>query len=114
LVAALCPDPDTADQALVDLLATTATLPEVDLSEWEAVITAVVDGATSGHIPTELADHLDELGATTDWAALIAALRRIMVGDRDREQLLAGLEGIDTAVLTAVLDRLPTCPGQDT
>jgi len=43
LVAALCPDPDTADQALTDLLATAATLPDqpaehtVDrhLTQWE-------------------------------------------------------------------------------
>ncbi|MGH3814068.1 MAG: hypothetical protein ACRDUV_16720, partial [Pseudonocardiaceae bacterium] len=46
LVAALCPDRDTADRALVDLLATAATL--------------------------------DQLGATTNWAAPVAALRRML------------------------------------
>lgn len=114
LVAALCPDPDAADQALADLLATAATLPDRTdryLSEWEPVVTAVVDAAISGHTPTELADHLDELGATTDWAAVVAALRRVLAGDRD--QLLAGLDDIDTAILAAVLDRVPTSPGQD-
>lgn len=115
LVATLCPDPDTADQALADLLATAATVPDGinALSEWEPVITAVVDAATSGHAPAELADALDELGAATDWDALVAALRRVLAGDRDREQLLAGLDDIDTAILTAVLDRLPTSLGQD-
>ncbi len=116
LVAALCSDPDAADQALADLLATAATLPDGidhDLSKWEPVVTAVVAAATSGHTPTELADHLDERGATTDWAALVAALRRVLAGDRDREHLLAGLDDIDTAIVTAVLDRLPTSPGQD-
>jgi hypothetical protein len=113
LVAALCPDLDAADQALADLLATAATLPADALSAWEPVITAVVDAATSGHIPTKLADHLDELGATTGWAALVAVLCRVLAGDRDREQLFAGLDDIDTAILTAVLDRIPISPGQD-
>lgn len=116
LVADLCPDPDAADQALADLLATAATLPgRIDrhLTQWEPVITAVAAVATSGHTPTELADHLDELGATTDWAALVAALRRVLAGDRDREQLLAGLDDVDTVILTAVLDRFANHLGQD-
>jgi tetratricopeptide (TPR) repeat protein len=110
LVAALCPDLDAADQVLADLLATAATLPDRIvryLSEWEPLVTAVVDAASSGHIPVELADHLDELGATTSWATVVAALRRVLAGDRDLEQLLAGLDDIDTAILTAVLNRLP-------
>ena len=59
LVAALCPDPDTADQALTDLLATAATLPDqptkqtVDhLTWWEPVIAAVAAAATTGHTPS--------------------------------------------------------------
>ncbi len=116
LVAALCPDPDAADQALADLLVTAATLPDsVDrhLTQWESFIAYVVNTATSGYIPTELADYLDKLGATTVWTALAAALRRVLAGDRNREQLLAGLDDVNTAILTAVLDRLPTRPGQD-
>lgn len=116
LVAALCPDPDTADQSLADLLATAVTIPDrIDrhLTTWEPVVIAVAAAATTGHTPTELADGLDKLGATTDWAALVVALRRVLAGDRDREQLLAGLNDIDTAILTAVLDGLPTSPGQD-
>ncbi|HKR51758.1 MAG TPA: hypothetical protein VJT72_19670 [Pseudonocardiaceae bacterium] len=50
-----------------------------------------VAAATNGHTQPELADHLDGLGVTTDWAALVAALRRVLAGDRDSEQLLAGL-----------------------
>jgi hypothetical protein len=108
LVAVLCPDPNVADNILFALLATAA------LTQWEPVITAVVAAATGGHTSTELADYLDELGAITDWAALIAALRRVLVGGRDREQLLVGLDDADTAILTAVLDRLPASPEQDT
>jgi len=37
----------------------------------------------------------------------------VLVGDRDREQLLDGLDEVDTAILTATLDRLSTDPGQD-
>jgi len=118
---ALCPDPDTADQALTDLLATAATLPDQPaedmlaplLAEWEPVIAAVTAAVTTGHTPTELTDRLDRLDDSTDWAALVAALRRVLAGDRDREQLLAGLDDIDTAILTATLDRLATDHGQD-
>ena len=121
LVAALCPDPDTADQALTDLLATAATLPDQPaehtadrhLTQWEPVIAAVAAAATTGHTPTELANTLNQLGDSTDWAALAAALRRVLAGDRDREQLIDGLDDVDTAVLTATLDRLPPDPGQD-
>lgn len=35
--------------------------------------------------------------ATTDWAALVTALRRVLAGDRGREFLLAGLDDIGTA-----------------
>lgn len=40
-------------------------------------------------------------------------LRRVLAGDRDREQLLAGLDDVDTAILTAVLERFPNHLGQD-
>jgi len=40
-------------------------------------------------------------------------LRRVLVGDRDREQLIDGLDDVDTAILTATLDRLSTDHGQD-
>ena len=74
LVAALCPDPDTADQALTDLLATAVTLPDQPaedtvaplLAQWEPVIAAVTVAATTGHTPPELTDHLHRLNDTTD------------------------------------------------
>jgi hypothetical protein len=122
LVAALCPAPDTADQALAELLATAATLLDesIDrqLSQWEPLIAAIPAIATNARTPTELAayldalfaDYLDALAATTNWAALAAALRRVLAGDRDRERLCTDLDAIDTAILTAVLDRLPHHP----
>lgn len=82
------------------------------LTAWNPTITALVTAVTTGHTPTELADTLDQLGATTSWAALVAALRRVLAGERDRKHLLTGLDDIGTAILTATLDRLPTDPGQ--
>ncbi|MDQ3153755.1 MAG: hypothetical protein M3R63_19265 [Actinomycetota bacterium] len=121
LIAALGPDPDTAAQALTDLLAAAATLPDQPgehtvaplLAEWEPVIAAVTAAATTGRTPTDLADVLNQLGDSTDWAALVAALRRVLAGDRDREQLLVGLDEVGIAILTATLDRLSTDHGQD-
>ena len=118
---ALCPDPDTTDQALTDLLATAAALPDQPaehtvgghLTQWEPVVAAVAAAATTGQTPPELADGLNQIGDNTDWAALAAALRRVLAGDRDREQLLAGLDDVDTAILAATLDRLPPDLGQD-
>jgi len=117
---ALCPDPDTTDQALTDLLATAAALPDQPaehtvgghLTQWEPVVAAVA-AATTGQTPPELANGLNQIGDNTDWAALAAALRRVLAGDRDREQLIAGLDEVDTAILTATLDRFSTGHGQD-
>lgn len=123
LLTALCSDPDTADQVLTYLLATAATLPDepspdpvdVDchLTTWEPVVAAVATAATTGHSPTELTEALDQLGASPDWVTLVAALRRVLAGERDHDRLIAGLDDVDTAILTATLDRLPTDPGEE-
>jgi hypothetical protein len=115
LVTALCPDPNTANQALADLIAAARRLPDQPpeniverlLTAWDPLITAVGTAAGTGDIPTELAEALTRLGDTTDWAALATALCRVLAGDRDRKYLLASLDSIDAAILTAVLDRLP-------
>ncbi|MDQ2882564.1 MAG: CHAT domain-containing protein [Actinomycetota bacterium] len=121
LVATVCPDPDTAARALADLLVTAADLPDQPpedtverlLTDWDPIITSVATAATTDHTPTELTDALDHHGATTDWATLVAALRRVLAGERDREQLLVGLDDVDAAIVTATLDRLPTDPRQE-
>ncbi|MGH3773971.1 MAG: hypothetical protein ACRDRW_21705 [Pseudonocardiaceae bacterium] len=79
---------------------------ELISAAWEPIITAVVTAATVGHTPTELIDTLNELGATTHRAPLAAVLRQILASHRDREQLRAGLDDVDIAILTATLDRL--------
>jgi hypothetical protein len=122
LVATLCPDPTTAEHALADLLATVAISadPQADnapsgtdhlLAAWGPIITAIGAAVTNGDTPTELTDLLEDI-ATTDWVALVAALRRVLAGDRGRELLLAGLDNIGTAILTATLDQLSTHPGR--
>jgi ATP/maltotriose-dependent transcriptional regulator MalT len=49
---------------------------------------------------------------------LVVSIRTVenhlVLGDRDRTQLLIGLDNIDTAILTTILDHLPTSPGQNT
>jgi hypothetical protein len=84
---------------------TTSSTGSRSLSPWPLRPPAVTP-------PTELTNTLDEFGASTDWAALITALRQVLAGVRDRTQLLTGLDDIDTAILTTVLDRLPTTPEQ--
>ncbi len=121
LVATVCPDPDTAARALADLLVTAADLPDQPpeatverlLTDWDPIITSVATAAATDHTPTELTDALDHHGATTDWATLVAALRRVLAGERDRERLLVGLDDVDAAIVTATLDRLPTDPRQE-
>ncbi len=123
LVATLCPDRATAEQALADLLSTvkTSAARQADsgpvgtdylLEVWGPIITAIVATARGGETPHEIADLLDDI-ALTDWAALMAVLKRVLTGDRSREPLLAGLDDIGTAILTAVLDRLSTHSSQD-
>ncbi|MGH4017420.1 MAG: hypothetical protein ACRDSL_26550 [Pseudonocardiaceae bacterium] len=120
LVGALCPDPAAAGRILADLLATAAASahqqadqapigPGHLLAAWEPIITAVGAAATNVGNPTELTDLLDDI-ATTDWAALVAALRRVLAGDRHREQLITGLDDLGAAILTATLERLRTDP----
>lgn len=117
LVTTLCTDPATAEHALADLLATAAapaeqgsnTPVDVDhlLTAWAPLVNAVAAAAADGDTPPELAGLLEDI-ALTDWVALVAALRRVLAGDRNREPLLAGLDDIGTAVVTTTLDRL--CP----
>ncbi|MGH3923193.1 MAG: hypothetical protein ACRDTT_10050, partial [Pseudonocardiaceae bacterium] len=82
------------------------------LAAWEPIINAVGAAATNAGTPAELTDLLDDI-ATTDWAALVAALRRVLAGDRHREQLLTGLDDLGAAILTATLERLRTDPEQE-
>jgi uncharacterized membrane-anchored protein len=50
-----------------------------------------------------LAPDLAQLAETQDWAALAAAIRRVLDGERDEASLLDGLDAIDTAILGQIL-----------
>jgi hypothetical protein len=116
-------DPATADQALIELLQHAATLDPNDnpspgieriLAEWGPVIDLMVAAATTGHTPAELTEGLDQLADTSDWAHLAAAIRAVLDGAPDPEPLLAGLDPVDTAILTTILDRLTETTGPTT
>jgi hypothetical protein len=74
------------------------------------VIAAVV-ATTEGDEDTAagLQPLLDQLGATDDWAALVAVLRRILAGERG-EHLLTGLDPVDTAIARETLRRVTSGP----
>jgi hypothetical protein len=84
-----------------------ATLPAVDidylLAEWGSFLSAFAAAATTGHTPTELTEALNKIDYTPGGAALATALRRVLAGDRNREQFLAGLDDVATGILTAIL-----------
>ncbi|WP_007515666.1 MULTISPECIES: hypothetical protein [Pseudofrankia] len=116
LVDSLAGNRATADQALHDLINAARALPpepvsgpdpDRRLAAWEPIISAVATAANARQpLPTEVDQVLDELAKANDWANLVAALRRVLAGDRDRDTLAAHLDDVDTAILAAVLDRL--------
>ncbi len=117
LVARLCPDTTTADETITTLLNTAADLEAVRfqqlLEAWEPEIVLLVTAAGGDQQAAEaLAQLLDQLAATDDLAALVGVWRRILAGDRDRAALTAGLDPIDSAIVTRTLDAL-SGPGQE-
>jgi hypothetical protein len=107
-------DPATdGDQALAEVLRLTHELPAEPpaagqglLEEWEPVLAAVV-AAASGYPEARagLEPLLAELDTTSDWAALAKVLRRMLAGERG-EQLLDGLDEVDTQIVAEILRRL--------
>src|SRR5207245_165359 len=111
--------------ALDEILHTARTLPadqafdiQPHLDRWEARLAAIV-AATAGDQPAqqEVTEFLDGLADDSDWAALAGVLRRVLDGERDPEALLAGLDAVDTAIVTRLLDalagRIELSPGTD-
>jgi tetratricopeptide (TPR) repeat protein len=114
LIEALEPDGRTVETALVQILRTAdETELESDLDaasylrQWQPVIAMTIAAARGDHqAAAELAPALEPL-ASSDWAALIAVLRRIVDGERG-DSLLEGLDPIDTAIATEVLAGIGT------
>jgi tetratricopeptide (TPR) repeat protein len=101
------------DQALAEVLRLAreqpaeppATEAEV-LEQWEPMIAAVVAAAQDDtEAATALEPLLAELDKASDWAALAGVLRRVLAGERS-QQLLDGLDEVDTWVVAEVLSRL--------
>ncbi|SDL49850.1 CHAT domain-containing protein [Geodermatophilus siccatus] len=117
----LLPDLDPADTAIVtrllDALAgrvhlqPPSTQPalstEDPIDQWEPVLAAIA--AASGGDQTarqEVTGYLDGLADDSAWAALAGVLRRVLDGERDPQALLAGLDTVDTTIVTRLLDAL--------
>lgn len=82
--------------------------------QWEpllALIVAAVAGDEAAHRQVE--EVLDRFADTDDWAALVRVLRRVLAGEREPSALLAGLDAIDTAIVTRLVARLRDGPGDD-
>jgi hypothetical protein len=89
------------------VLALAAQLPDPiqrHLAEWQPTIDAVVAASQGDQAAAEsLEPHLAELAKSEDWAALTAAIRRVLAGERDEDALAAGLDEIDRAILHRIL-----------
>jgi hypothetical protein len=113
LLATLQPDAQAVEDALAEILRIAADLPldEDDgivgqLEQWEPIIAAVAAACGgSQDEAAELDPVLDEIAEDEDWAALGGVLRRILGGERG-EELVDGLDHIDTAIVREVLDRV--------
>jgi tetratricopeptide (TPR) repeat protein len=114
------PGPATdGDQALAEVLRLAREQPappaETEpglLEQWAPALVAVV--ATTRGDPKAragLEPLLAELDKTSDWAALAGVLRRVMDGERG-QQLLDGLDQVDTQLVAEVLRRLEDSQGQ--
>jgi tetratricopeptide (TPR) repeat protein len=101
------------DQALAEVLRLARERPTQPpatesglLDQWEAVIAGVVAAAHGdAEARAGLEPLLAELDRASDWAALAGVLRRVLAGERG-EQLLYGLDQVDTQIVAEVLRRL--------
>jgi tetratricopeptide (TPR) repeat protein len=110
LFAALPQRAASADDALAQVLELATQVPnpgpdiEGHLARWQPIIDAVVAASQGDQAAAErLAPDLDKLAESEDWAALVAAIRRILDSERDEDALAAGLDEIDRASLHRIL-----------
>ncbi|RWX43715.1 hypothetical protein H206_02569, partial [Candidatus Electrothrix aarhusensis] len=72
----------------------------------EEIIYAVVEASISPEMQDELEAGLDEL-TEQGWDDLVAAIQRILSGERDEAALSEPLDYEDAAVIHAILEALP-------
>lgn len=113
--AALCaaiPDVDLA--TLVDRLprraasrddALRAVMEAVE-QRWDRMVASLLEVIRRGRADSQAAAFLDDLAGREDWRNLAAAVDRVLEGERDVQSLTAGLDEVDTDILTEVLRRL--------
>jgi len=78
-----------------------------ELQQWEALIAAMVAAAQKPNLREQLEPMLDEM-AQHGWTNLIAAIRRVLNGERDAETICESLrlDLEDSMILLAALERL--------
>jgi hypothetical protein len=113
LLAALQPDAQVIEDVLAEILQTAAAMPSDEddeiagqLEQWEPVIAAVAAACGGDQdAAAEMDQFLDEIASNRDWAMLTGVLRRILGGERG-EELVDGLDTVDTAIVREVLGRI--------
>jgi tetratricopeptide (TPR) repeat protein len=113
LITALQSDAQVAEEALAQILRTTADPTAEDdegvaghLEQWEPVIAAIAAASQGDQEEVgELLPVLDEVAQSPDWAALAGVMRRIVDGERG-DGLLDGLDRADTAIVRETLARI--------
>jgi hypothetical protein len=79
--------------------------------QWDAVIQAVVAACNGDDQATvQLTPFLNEMAQQDDWRTLVAVFRRILAGEREPVQLLAGLDDTDTLIVSDILRALGVNP----
>jgi hypothetical protein len=111
LITALQPDPEAAEAALAQILREAADLPADDgiaehLERWEPIISDVAAACQGDRDAADrLRSFLNDAAGEQDWAVLAGVLRRILDGEHSQD-LLDGLDPIDTAIASQILARL--------
>jgi tetratricopeptide (TPR) repeat protein len=112
--ASLVPDSATRGAMYADAIATARQTPDLRmqvLREWAPIIAAVAAEADGGpQARYDLEPFLADLADDPHWADVVSVLRRIIAGERDPAELTTGLDDIDTAIATAVLDAVRQRP----
>jgi tetratricopeptide (TPR) repeat protein len=79
---------------------------QYELQQHEGLMQAVVAAIQDGSQLPELEERLQSYLRAKGWGDLVAALRRLLAGERDENELCEDLDGIDSLIVGAVLQRL--------
>ena len=107
-------DPNSAALVLAVLDAVAAAPADAEenhiagiVAEWRPIILTIAAACLDiGQARQDIDGFLPQLETQPQWAALAHRMRLLLAGDRNRERLLAGLDGTDTIVMSAILHSL--------